>query len=95
MRQINLCNIETDREILADNEGYKVLFFKFEPTKGLPNHSHDGYATIQVLDGEVDMKFENGNEFELKSGDLLPFNARIEHNVTAKVPSKILVTITK
>ncbi len=41
------------------------------------------------------MKFENGEEFELKSGDFLPFDARVEYNVIARVVSKVLVTIVK
>ena len=71
------------------------MFFKFEPTKGLPNHTHNGYASIQVLDGIVDMKFTDGEEFELNKGDFLPFDARKEHNIIARVTSKVLVTIIK
>ena len=48
MNKINVNEIETKRELLVENEKYKTLFFKFEPTKGLPNHTHDGYASIQV-----------------------------------------------
>ena len=38
MNKINVNEIETKRELLVENEKYKTLFFKFEPTKGLPNH---------------------------------------------------------
>ena len=55
----------------------------------------NGYASIQVIDGIVDIKFTNGEEFELQAGDFLPFDARIEHNVIARVTSKVLVTIIK
>lgn len=95
MNKINVNQIESNREFLVENEKYKTLFFKFEPTKGLPNHTHNGYASIQVLEGIIDMKFVNGEEFELVKGDFLPFDARIEHNVIARETSKVLVTIVK
>ena len=41
------------------------------------------------------MKFTDGEEFELNKGDFLPFDARKEHNVIARVTSKVLVTIIK
>ena len=95
MNKINVNEIEAKRELLVENERYKTLFFKFEEGKGLPNHSHNGFATIQVLSGIVDIEFENGENFELKEGDFLPFDARIEHNVIARVSSKVLVTISQ
>ena len=87
MNPININNIVTNREFLVENEKFKTLFFKFEDGKGLPNHSHNGYATIQVVSGTVDIEF--------KDGDFLPFDARIEHNVISKGTSKVLVTISQ
>ena len=95
MKVININKIDTNREFLCENEKYKTIFFKFEEGKGLPNHTHNGYASIQVIDGKVDIKFETGEEFELKYGDFLPFDARVEHNVIARETSKVLVTIIK
>ena len=95
MKKINVNEIETNREFLVENEKFKTLFFKFEDGKGLPNHSHNGYATIQVVSGTVDIEFKNGEKFELKEGDFLPFDARIEHNVISKGTSKVLVTISQ
>ncbi|SCH71088.1 cupin domain-containing protein [Romboutsia sp. 1001713B170207_170306_H8] len=93
MNPININKIDTNREFLVVNEKFKTLFFKFEKDKGLPNHSHNGYATIQVLDGIIDIEFVGGEKFELREGDFLPFDARVEHNVIARVTSKVLVTI--
>lgn len=93
MNSVNINKINTNREFLVVNEKFKTLFFKFEKGKGLPNHSHNGYATIQVLDGIVDIEFVSGEKFELREGDFLPFDARIEHNVIAREISKVLVTI--
>lgn len=95
MNPINVNRIDTNREFLVENEKYKTLFFKFEENKGLPNHTHNGYASILILDGVVDMKFTTGEEYELKAGDYLPFDASVEHNVIARITSKVLVTIIK
>lgn len=95
MNSININNIVTNREFLVENEKFKTLFFKFEDGKGLPNHSHNGYATIQVVSGTVDIEFKDGEKFELKEGEFLPFDARIEHNVISKGTSKVLVTISQ
>ena len=93
---MNVINkIDTNREFLVVNEMFKTLFFKFEEGKGLPNHSHNGFATIQVVSGIVDIEFENGEKFELKEGDFLPLDARITHNVIDRVCSKVLVTISQ
>ena len=36
------------------------------------------------------MEFINGEKYELNKGDFMPFDARVEHNVIAKVKSKVL-----
>lgn len=95
MKKLNLNRIEANREIVTENDRFKTVYFKFDEGKGLPNHKHNGFATIQVISGEVDMEFANGERIELKVGDFLPFDARIEHNVIAKEVSKVLVTIAK
>lgn len=92
MNPINLQSIN-ERTILNKTERYKAICFIFEPGKGLPNHTHPGLATIQVLSGLLDMSFTNGVHHELKTGDFLGFDASIEHNVIAKETSKVLVTI--
>ena len=95
MNILNVNNIEASREILVENDRFKTIYFKFEEGKGLPNHVHNGFATIQVVSGEVNMEFKSGEKFELKTGDFLSFDARVEHNVIAKELSKVLVTIAK
>ncbi|MDK2564160.1 cupin domain-containing protein [Romboutsia sedimentorum] len=92
---ININSLNTNREILVQNEKFKTVYFKFEEGKGLPNHTHNGYAAVYVLEGSIDMEFANGEKFVLNQGDFLPFDARIEHNVIAKELSKILVIISK
>lgn len=92
---VNVDSIDEGKKMLVNNSKFKTICFNFEEGKGLPDHVHNGYATILIYDGEVDIKFENGEEFNLKKGDFLPFDARIKHNVIATVKSKVLVTISE
>lgn len=92
MQPISIENVEA-REILVQNEAYKMICFVFEQGKGLKDHTHNGLAAIQVVSGTVDMGFANGEQYTLKSGDVLGFDAKIMHNVVAKEKSKVIVTI--
>lgn len=95
MKIFNVKTSEVSREILTENNRFKTIYFKFEEGKGLPNHSHNGFATIQIISGKVDIEFKNGEKFKLEAGDFLPFDARIEHNVIAQELSAVIVTIEK
>lgn len=92
MQPINIQTIDS-KQILVQTEKYKMICFVFEPGKGLPNHTHNGLAAIQVVSGTVDMSFTDGTQHTLKAGDVLGFDAKIEHNVIAKETSKVIVTI--
>ena len=91
----NIHELNTNNEILVQNEKFKMVYFEFEIGKGLPGHVHNGYATIYIASGRVGMEFTSGEKFELKEGDILPFDARVEHNVIAKEKSQILVIISQ
>ena len=91
----NIDNIGESKEIIAMNKKFKTICFVFDVGKGLPNHTHNGYASILIYDGSVSMVFINGEKYELNKGDFMPFDARVEHNVIAKVKSKVLVTISE
>lgn len=95
MKVFSIKNSEVSREILTENNRFKTIYFKFEEGKGLPNHSYNGFATIQIVSGKVNIEFKNSENFKLKAGDFLPFDARIEHNVIAQELSKVIVTIEK
>lgn len=95
LNPVNVKSLDTNREILVQNEKFKTVYFEFESGKGLPNHTHNGYVAIYVVDGSVDIEFKSGEKFELKQGDFLPFDARVEHNVIAKETSKVLVIISQ
>ena len=69
--------------------------FDFEEGKGLPDHVHNGYASIFIYEGKVQISFESGEKFELNKGGYLAFDARVKHNVIAEIQSKVLVTISE
>lgn len=95
LNPVNLNSLDSNREILVQNEKFKTLYFEFEEGKGLPNHTHNGYAAVYVVNGIVDMEFTSGEKFVLKQGDFLAFDARVEHNIRAKELSKVLVIISQ
>lgn len=95
LNPININALNTNREILVQNEKFKTVYFEFENGKGLPNHVHNGYASIYVINGSVEIEFNSGEKFILNQGDFLPFDARVEHNVIAKETSKIFVIISQ
>lgn len=92
MEPININSI-TSKQILFQTDQYKTICFVFEPGKGIPNHAHNGLAVLHVVSGLVDMDFTNGTKYTLKSGDVLGFDAKIEHNIIAKEMSKVIITI--
>ncbi|CUN09620.1 MULTISPECIES: cupin domain-containing protein [Turicibacter] len=88
-----LNELKEAKQLIANNPRFRTVCFNFEVGKGLPKHSHNGYATIHVIKGEISMSFSNGESYELNSGDFLEFDARIEHDVLATLESQVLVTI--
>ena len=90
-----LKNLNEDQRVIASNSKFRTVYFKFDVGRGLPKHSHDGYATIYVIKGEIGMSFSDGQSYELLTGDFLSFDARVEHDVLATLESEILVTISE
>lgn len=92
---MNIDTINDGKQVVASNTKFKTICFIFDEDKGLPNHTHSGYASVLVYEGEVDMEFVNGEKYKLNKGDFMPFDARTEHNVIARCRSKVLVTISE
>lgn len=99
---VNLNFLNDRKEIVTSNEKYKCVYFNFEVGDGLAKHRHEGYATVLVLKGAVKMTFETENLplapeniFELSENMMLSFDARVVHDLVAKAPSQVLVTISE
>ena len=44
----NIDKIGESKEVVVFNPKFKVVYFDFEVGKGLPNHTHNGYASIFI-----------------------------------------------
>lgn len=87
-------NAVNSKELLINNSQFKVVCFALEAGDEIPKHSHEASAFIQVVNGVVEISFDdNGDNYLLNQGDILPFDAKIKHQVMAKEESKIIVTI--
>lgn len=90
---VNIESIDEPKKLLGMIPTFKTMYFNFEKGKGLPDHVHNGYASIFIHEGNVSIEFESGEKFELAKGGYLAFDARVKHNVIASVESRVLVTI--
>jgi quercetin dioxygenase-like cupin family protein len=72
--------------ILAPNDllGENILVNRGHTTKGefIDAHREDGYSFVHILEGSCTFKHD-GVEFELRSGDVLYYDARYTHSVIA------------
>lgn len=93
LKPISIEELSEPKKLLGINSKFKTMYFNFEEGKGLPDHVHNGYASIFVYEGKVEIKFTTGEQFMLDKGSYLAFDARVKHNVIAQVPSKVLVNI--
>jgi len=94
-RPVNLDNIAAGSQVLAKNEKFKTMCFNFQEGSGLPKHTHNGNASIFIVEGTVDMEFVGEGGLVLRRGDFLSFDARKEHNIIAKETSKVIITISQ
>jgi len=95
LEPLSMDTIDVRTKVIASNTKFKTIFFIFVAGSGKPYHTHNGYASVQVYEGDITMEFKTGEKFRLKKGDFLPFDARVDHSIVAEVDSKVLVTISE
>lgn len=95
LEPLSMDTIDVRTKVIASNTKFKTIFFNFVAGSGKPYHTHNGYASVQVYEGDITMEFKTGEKFRLKKGDFLPFDARVDHSIVAEVDSKVLVTISE
>jgi transcriptional regulator with XRE-family HTH domain len=59
-----------------------VTLGRSEPGEFVSKHSHDGFELTYLLKGDALFKYDS-EEYRLSQGDLLYFDARVEHSVIA------------
>ena len=74
----NVVNGILSKELLSDDMGFKIRFFKLESNAVLPFHSHSAREYDYVLEGVI--SDETG---EYKKGDLVVNEKGSEHSITA------------
>lgn len=92
MKLVNINNVQEPKTVLLANDLLKVMYLSFEKEEVLPNHSLNGVGVLQVLEGHLTIKFDTGDVFDLKVGDLLEFQSSIVHTVKAHEKSRVLLT---
>ena len=77
---------------LVKEHGITVVLTVLKQGAALAEHDTPGPATVQVLDGMVEMKV--GDEaMDLRSGQIIVFDARVPHEVEATSDAAILITV--
>lgn len=86
-------NSVVSQQITKNNVG-NITLFAFDKDQQLSEHSAPFDATVQVLDGEVEIKI-GGTSHVLKAGDMIIMPANIPHAVFAISAFKMLLTMIK
>ncbi|MDA3733305.1 cupin domain-containing protein [Niameybacter massiliensis] len=92
MEVVNINDL-TAQSTLASHNGCQTTCLVFEEESAIPQRTYRGMGTLQVVCGEVEMHFVNGESYTLRQGDYMPFDARVDHYVIAKENTKALLTI--
>ncbi len=77
---------------LVHEHGLSVLLFAFDEGGRLADHAADGQVMIQALAGELEVRTA-ATTHELRAGSLLVLSPGMVHDVTARVPSRMLLTV--
>ena len=77
---------------LVHDDGITVMLFAFEAGGLLANHSADGLVMIHVVAGTIDVTTATARH-SMAAGSLLVLAAGVQHDVVAREPSQVLLTV--
>ncbi|MBA2556266.1 MAG: hypothetical protein H0V12_02800 [Chloroflexi bacterium] len=77
---------------LFHHGGLSVVLFDFEAGGRLSDHSADGVVAIQTIGGMIDVATREATR-ELPAGSLLVLEPNVVHEVVARAPSQMLLTV--
>jgi quercetin dioxygenase-like cupin family protein len=77
---------------LVHDDGITVVLFAFEAGGQLANHSADGLVMIHAIAGTIDVATATASHL-LAAGSLLILAAGVQHDVTAREPSQMVLTV--
>ena len=72
--------------------GMAIVLFDFEADGWLKDHAADGYVTVNVLSGELQMSTATG-DYAMPAGSLLVLTPNVRHDVRAVTASRMLLTV--
>ncbi|MEO8246135.1 MAG: cupin domain-containing protein [Chloroflexota bacterium] len=72
--------------------GVSILLFDFEAGGWLKDHAADGYVTVHVLSGEIQMATAE-QTYRMPARSLLVLRPGIRHDVRADTASRMLLTV--
>lgn len=79
-------------KILKENKAGTITLFAFDEGQNLSEHSAPFDAVVQVMDGEG-LFIIGGEEYNLKTGQLIIMPANVPHAVNAIKKFKMLLTM--
>ena len=91
LNPVNIEKISESKKLLGRSPKFKTMYLKFEEGKKLSSSSHNGYASIFVYEGKINLKFETGEEFQLEKGSYLALDGSVKHSAVVEAPSKVVV----
>ncbi|MBA2719548.1 MAG: cupin domain-containing protein [Chloroflexi bacterium] len=77
---------------LVHDDGVTVVLFAFEAGGRLGSHSADGLVMINVIAGTIDVATATATH-SMAAGSLLTLAAGVQHDVIAREPSQVLLTV--
>jgi quercetin dioxygenase-like cupin family protein len=77
---------------LVRNPDLRVVYVAMKEGGHLAEHRANDTASVQVLSGRVNVRFED-SDLEVEKGQLLVIEAGVRHDVEAIVQSALLVTL--
>src|SRR5665647_3684869 len=81
------------KQIIKKSNG-NITLFAFDKDESLSEHSSPFEAVVYMVDGEMEIKI-GGNPYIVKAGEILVLPPDVPHGLTAKVKSKMLLTMIK
>lgn len=84
-------NAVVSKTIIEKKTG-TVSLFAFDQGQGLSEHTAPFDALVQVLDGEVEIKF-SGQSYHVKQGEIIIMPANEPHALSAVKNFKMLLTM--
>jgi quercetin dioxygenase-like cupin family protein len=78
--------------VLFREDPVSLVLFDFDAGGVLPNHLADGIVTIHVVSGRAEVT-TSSERHVLEAGSVLVLRPGISHDLTAPVPSQVLVSV--